>query len=192
MFLKKNRGQTQSFGVLGVPLFSLLFDWLPVCRWRWSWAVGAAAVWCCKKRSCCKREGKAGYGPGRRVRTGLFPRGARAKPKGRKHQVTKRDAPHRDDAVTQRQCHRPGGALLSGPGDTSRRLSGTLPVCTAGTQQLQLPFCRTIVHSSGKPRCVSVRHLYTCCLPKTVPCIKQVRHLLTGTVACLPLSTVQY
>lgn len=73
-----------------------------------------------------------------------------------------------------------------------RRLSGTLPVCTAGTQQLQLPFCRTIVHSSGKPRCVSVRHLYTCCLPKTVPCIKQVRHLLTGTVACLPLSTVQY
>ena len=48
--------------MVGVPLFILLFDWLPVCRWRCSWAVCAAAaaiaIWCCKNRNCCKQGKK--------------------------------------------------------------------------------------------------------------------------------------
>lgn len=29
---ERKKSETQNFGVVGVPLFILLFDWLPVCR----------------------------------------------------------------------------------------------------------------------------------------------------------------
>lgn len=52
------RSKSQDFGGAGVPLFLLLFEWLPECCWWCRWAACAAAaaaiaIWCCKNRNCC-------------------------------------------------------------------------------------------------------------------------------------------
>lgn len=147
--------------MVDVPLFILLFDWLPVCRWRCSWAVCAAAaaiaIWCCKNRNCCKEREKnlVRLNVGRYGKM-IFLRVMRTKLKGREHQDNKKGLYHVETMHSQTApvVQKPAEGFKDRAFKLEKKLCYfAWPVYIAVTQQLQLPLCCMIVYSSIKPPC---------------------------------------